>query len=496
MEKFNQLLDETTILNFQLLAKLANRYRTHLSICLVTFVSLFVYKYYSQPIIFSVSVPFKVVSKHTVSTDFTTLMPTENTSSVTINELSVAFSSYSFIKSLAESVYKDSSFDQLNFGTLASGRKVTGAMIKSNCRLSTDCIVDNLTGAMSGFFSVEQGLTDNRFVLNVSATESKTVQVFVDHLVKMIEKNRIETKQYLITKEIDSITKLMTESRSYLQKMNGFEVLDENERNALSINDLKERMRTLQGNINNEHANITLLEAKASQNKHSVNRMVASNRASKINTRVFQSKIDEIRQNISSIMVVPENMRTETDTKILAGLKEQLKSLEKQFPPENIYRDIELDDQFAETQRGIVRTLEFELEVARSKLKKMQENYEISKVELEKLMKNKVENDNLINKLKADLEFLKNLESKQMSLKLLSSTMTSDLAFEDFSKGVREYRRSSVGKIFLFSFISMFAIYFLSLVFRFLIDDRIYSEDDLKSHFGKLDFLGEVPKFE
>jgi len=496
LEKFNQLLDETTILNFQLLAKLANRYRIHLSVCLVSFLSLFLFKYYSQPIIFSVSVPFKVVAKHTVSTDFTTLMPTENTSSVTISELSVAFSSYSFVKSLASSIAQDPDFEKLNFGTLAKGNKNTGATIKANCKLVPDCVVDNLTAVLGGFYSVEQGLTESRYVLNVSATDAFTVQHFVFHLTKMIDRNRIESKQYLLTKEIDSITKLMTESRMYLKKMNGFEVLDENERTSLSIHDLKERMRNIQANINSEHSNIALLEAKAAQNKFSVNRMVASDRAAKINTKVFQTKIDEIRQNISSILIVPENLRTPTDRAILSEMQVQLKALEKKFPPDNIYRDIELDDAFAETQRGVVRTLEFELGVARSRKKKMEESYEISKIELERLQKNKMETDNLINKLKADLEFLKNLESKQMSLKLLSSTMTSDLAFEDFSKGVSEYRRSSVGKIFLFSFITMFAIYFLSLVLRFLIDDRIYSEDDLKSHFGKLDFLGEIPRFE
>ena len=78
----------------------------------------------------------------------------------------------------------------------------------------------------------------------------------------------------------------------------------------------------------------------------------------------------------------------------------------------------------------------------------------------------------------------------------MASTMTSDLVFEEFSKGTREFRRSSLVKILMFSFLLTSFVYLFSILLRYLIDDRIYSEDDLKTYFTKLDFIGEVPSFD
>jgi len=68
--------------------------------------------------------------------------------------------------------------------------------------------------------------------------------------------------------------------------------------------------------------------------------------------------------------------------------------------------------------------------------------------------------------------------------------------FEDFGREAREFRRSTIIKIFLFSSLMAGFFYILSILLRYFMDDKIYSEDDLKTYFANLDFIGEVPSFD
>ena len=497
MEKFSVLLDETTIVNFKLLWKLMGRYRTHLTIAVISFLFTFIYFYFSQPVVFSTSVPIKVVAKHTVSNDMQSLIQVESTSNVTLNELTVSLSGYSFIKSYAEAIVKDPEFDRLNFGSIASGKKLMGITVRQSCNDQPSCMIDQLITPLSGSFLIEQGATENRFSLTVNALNDKTVHHLTDTLITTIEKSRIATRQYLVLKEIESVDNLIKESRSYLKDKNGIQELEENETSLIEITDLKEKLRNLLISINQESTNLTSLEAKLSENRKAIKEPGSKEEAfKKLNFKTLQYKIIDIRQNIASLSSIPEESRSQSDKLVLAKLIEELKELEVQIPHESTIKSIEAGDEFENAQRHHEKSTEFEVLVSKGKISNLKAEYNEAKARLDYLTRNRVSKETTITKLKSDLDFLKSLEAKQLSLKLMSTTMTSDLHFEDFGRGTKEFRRSSVGKIFLFSLFLNGFLYLMSILGRYFIDDRIYSEDDLKSHFIKLDFIGEVPSFD
>ena len=157
---------------------------------------------------------------------------------------------------------------------------------------------------------------------------------------------------------------------------------------------------------------------------------------------------------------------------------------------------MELAETFIEGQRVKSSDFEFDYTVSKNKLEKLTSDYEEAKKDLDSMLEQKINNENKVVGMKTDLEFLKNLEAKQMSLKLLSSTMTSDLYFEDVGTYANEYRQSSYLKIFLFSFGITFFLYLISIFIRFMFDDKIYGEDEIRNHFKNIDFVGEVPKFD
>lgn len=496
MEKLNNLLDETTILNFRLLWKLVGRYRTHLTVAFFLFVGLFSYSYFSQPIIFSVSVPLKTIEKHTVSSDLSSLLPVENTSIVSLNELNVSFGSYAFIKNLASDVIDSPVFSRLNYGAINTGKNLFGYEIKKTCQNERTCMVDTLTNHLGMMYAIEQGQTENRFVLVVSGLDEKSVLELSQILIKTIEKNRIETRRYLVTKEIESVDNLIKESRGIITELDGFNLLEENEKVQAEMTDLREKTRSLQASINAETSTLSALEARVLENKKNIEKVSKVDRLTRVQDSTLRSRIDEVRQNIASLSSVPEASRSDSDRVILANLNDELKKLESKISNSFTDNEKRFSDEFGKQQEMNEKTFEFEYSVAKNKILKLTKEYEEARLKLDEVSKDKISKDATITKLKGDLEFLKNLETKQMSLKLMSSTMTSDLVFEDVAKRAREFRRSSVVKIFLFCFFIVAFLYMISIVVRYFLDDKIYSEDDLKNHFKNLDFIGEVPSFD
>ena len=99
-------------------------------------------------------------------------------------------------------------------------------------------------------------------------------------------------------------------------------------------------------------------------------------------------------------------------------------------------------------------------------------------------------------KLRPTIEFVKALEAKLLHVKLMEETVTTDLRFDTYATPPDNSKR--LGKVLLFAYTMMLwtMIVMGYLVTRYLVDDRIYDEDDLKKFVGDVPILGETPKFD
>lgn len=496
MDKFNQLLNENTIVDFKLLWKLALRYRSHLIIAFSFFCVAFSFNYYNQPVIYAINVPLKAMSNHTVANDLSALLPVDNANSVNLSELKISMENFSFLKSFAGLAIQDSQFSNLNFGSITTNKNIYGYELTKSCGKNNECLIDQLVILLRDAFYIDQGLTENRFVLTVNAKDKKTVQKLTAILIKALETNRVHVRQYLVLKEIQSVDKLINESRSIMQKMEGYKALEEQEKLQNNISDLKERIRMLQSSSSLEIANLSTLGSLLAENKRSTKAKRTMSREEFESIQKTQARFVEINQNIIILSNIPEDKRTSADNLIISQLRDEKTRLLKIIPPEPRRKSMELAESFAEGQRGKSGDYEFDYNVSKAKLEKFNQDYETSKTELNAMLQQKMLNESKVVGMKADLDFYKSLEAKQMSLKLLNATMTSDIYFEDVSSVAREFRQSTYLKIFLFSFAITFFIYLLSILLRFALDDRIYGEEEIRSHIENLDFVGEVPIFE
>ena len=495
MKKLALLLDDITIINFGLIFKLGIRYSLHFFLAVALFFVLYLKYFYTQPIIFSTIVPMKVSNRQALTMDASATGKLNIDNTVSLSELQANFSSFAFNKTFAEYIVKDMEFSKMDFGSIVTGKHWRGYEIEASCGNSKECIVKNVAGLLGGMYTVDQGLTDDRYALTINSLNYETTLKLSTLIIKAIDQNRIESRRYLVDKEILSIEDLIKETRSFLQQQGGFQRIEEEDKNAQIITELKERMHTLQSALSNETANATALEARMVENRKIVESSFSSEGINKIRRRDDEKRIVEIRHNILILMSIKEEKRSESDKNILAQLQNELSGLEAKNQGDNI-RSLSLRDSFSDDQKSKENDIKFDTIVSKNKVANLKADYEAIKQQVNALQKDKTNRESNVSKLKQELDFLKTLEAKQISLKVTNSTMTSDLQFEDFSKSVNTFRRSSSVKIALFSFCLTFLVYMFTLIVRYVMDDRIYSEEDVSIYLKDLEFYGEVPTFD
>lgn len=493
MKKIELLLDETTVINFRLLVKLAMRYRTHFQFSLLFFFSALTYFYFTQPKVYSTQIPVRTIVKHNVSSDLSSLIPVTDTESINQMELSLILSSHSFLRFYAEKLQSSPFFGKMVLGNPAMGKKTEALPLIKECREEKNCILDKLIPALQGSFAVEQGISESRFNLVLFSFDQQTLSLQKKIFVSAVDSYRIQGKQYQISKELTSVEDLIRENQNSLKNSNGLEILDKHEKNNSMIVEVKDRIRMLQVYINEARTSLTEMTARSSENRRMLAGAVQNDRLGVSEALSLGKKIRDLRQNIAALSVLAEDQLSEKDKGIIGKLKAELATLEKRRA--NFSEDTESEETFLQDQHGKEKTLGFDLAVIRKKLNTLESELETRKAELELLTSENLVNESFVSKARHEVEFIKNLEGKRLSLKLLASTITTDLLFEESSGGIREFHVLSLLKVLLFAFFLTFFLYGSSLVIRFMIDDHIYSEDDLKVHFSHLDFIGDVPSF-
>jgi hypothetical protein len=321
MEKLNQLLNENTIVDFGFLWKLVLRYRSHLIAAVLFTSAIFSINYFQQPVIYAINVPIKAISNHTVSNDLSALLPVDNANAVTLNELKISMDSFSFLKDYASLVSQDLQFDNLNLGAITANKNLYAIDLKKACGKDKECLIERLASSLRGSFSIDQGLSDNRFILTVNALDKRTVKRLTVILLRALELNRVHVRQYLVLKEIQSVGSLIAESRSIMQKLDGYKTLEDQEKLQNNISDLKERIRMLQYSSNIEKANVTSLESRLTENKKSTKQKNTTTLDLEKNQKTLV-RLANIKQDIFTLSNMPEGKRSATDSLIIAQLKE------------------------------------------------------------------------------------------------------------------------------------------------------------------------------
>ncbi len=79
---------------------------------------------------------------------------------------------------------------------------------------------------------------------------------------------------------------------------------------------------------------------------------------------------------------------------------------------------------------------------------------------------------------------------------MLKSGARSDIAFEDFGPEIASFKRNTLSKIIIFSFLFVGFLLFLTLIGIYIFDDRIFTEYEIAKCCDDLKIIGDAPTFE
>lgn len=499
LKKINALLHDVTIINFLLVAKLAKRYRFVTIIFLIFGIIFSTYFYLSQVTVHSKKVFFKVYSHEDPSASnkrIADVMGDMANSFLNQGELTAIISNYDFTRELAEKIVDSPLFSQYDFNNPSKKESKSHYDLFKKCSDKL-CKISVVQGIIPSLFTLESELGTSRFILSVSTKSDLTTIDFIDNFKKTLYQNRYRSAVADLEKQIEQVQKIIEISRSSIASKGGFTQLAPGQTLDALITLQNDKIRAITQRLSAEvdeyhYQQIRLKESGVSANKD----IDGANKLEYENYTKISKRVNHLRHNIASINSTPLETRSETDNLILNQLKDELKEAETELEKiGRIKRNINVDDKFINTQINNKNTFEFDYKVSSEKVKKIQREVELAKKELDDLFKKKERFDNENLTLKPDLEYLKSMENKLVSLKMMKLTAKSDVVFDHYGPEVNSFKRNSLIQIILFSFVLILFLLFVFLVIIYAFDDRIHDEFEIEKCFSNLPVIGTAPRY-
>lgn len=502
MKKINAILHDVTVINFLLIFKLAKRYMVATISAIIIAVVSILYTHFTQIEIHTKKVAFKIkspdASTATSGGGLASLTAdTESSGYFNQNEVMAIMTNYNFLTVVSELLVESPHFSKLDFNGTASKKIQDHAQIFKNCN-DKKCNVETIRGIIPGFFTVETDQTTQRTVLNVTTRSTITTLELLKNLKTALIKSRMNAAITSADQSIKDTEDLIEKSKKDIESKGGFEKIAESESLEALIKQHNDRISAISSRLTTERDQYNFQQIRLKESGSTVNTDINSNKKlSYENFTKLTTKIEEIRQNIASINSTPKESRTESDNLVLKQLNSELTKLEtdlSKFGP--MKRNIAHDDSFINTQINNQINFEFDYKVTSAKLKRIQDEYDTAKKELDGLFNKKAAMENELLHLKPDLEYLKQMEGKLVEAKMAKTALKSDVFFDQFGDDVASYRRSTLIQIIIFCSAVSFFLLFIALIVIYLYDDRIFDSFEIEKCCQNLPVIGEAPTFE
>jgi len=500
VKKINYLLHDVTVINFVLIGRLAKRYRWISMLSLAIISVLVPYLYFSQPVYYQKTVHFKIAAPNVTnssggaSTSINELM--EGASSFLKKpEILAIVTTYDFTTKLSEAVLDSKFFGELNFDDPSTNSSRNNEDLR-NCQ-SRDCKLKVLRNILPTMYVVDTELATGRFSLKISTRSSRTTLEILRHFQSTLESVRLDDSVSQTNKQIKQLQDLISKSRADIAAKGGFERIASSEFMDAMIAQLKDKVRDLSGRLIKEGDSLSFKSARLKETNNAADTFSKSTeRQSYENYNKIFRRVEELRMNIASINSITQENRSATDELVLNELRSELASHEAELKKfGNISNNLTVDSSFITAQKDLKSNFEFEYKITNEQLKKLKSEFNKAKEELDEALNRKAEMENNLVALKPDLEYLKLLESKLVAMKIKLSSISSDVDFDQFDTDVSPFKRNTLVQILLFSFLVVCFLSFVTHIFFYLWDDRIFEELELEKCMDDLNVIGQVPYF-
>ncbi len=501
MKKLSYLLDSTTIINFPFVWKLLLRYWKSSAFITILIFSISAVFYLSQSELYTTTVKF---SDMNAKADPTMMAMGSLTGAKSLggnNSADIVGLRHSrdFTQTIAERLFRNPFFYSLNFGkSLIDVNKKSGASIYRGCLGNRNCVVDTVAKIVPQFYvMIDSERTNTNYVLQVQAADKRTAMILLEEIKQALHATRVAFLKGALEGQRKVTSEMLEQNKKSLLDLNYDKKL---ENKALLDNQLLQLESQIdsQNKIVIEHQNnLSRMEAKVKGTRDALKKDIDySDLSSDKKRQSLEAKIESLTNDIHALEAA-EGGTTAKDDGIIAKLRQELKDVQRQL--QSIKRDrhsLVSTDRFMKNTEQSMDVSEFDYKVYKKHLEKANGVLDEMISQKKELTEAQLKLQEEMEKIRPTIEFVKALESKLLHVKLMEETVTTDLRFDTFSTPPDNSKR--LGKVLLFAYTMMLwsLVVMGYLVTRYLIDDRIYDEDDLRKFVGDVPIIGETPKFD
>lgn len=500
MKKLNIILHETTIINFPFFWKLVSRYSYFTIIFPVLIFSITYYKYKSQNQIYQRSVSFKYNTGDADSpTNAIANLLGEKTSVLTEAQIIGTLSSLDFQKALADKVSERTDLYELDFSSVNSKNKLDLRDMVASCGDDKKCFNIRMRSLIHGkvVITPDENI-ENHFVLKSTALDEKTTNALLEETAKLIVESRITSTKKQLRDQLEISQVLLAEKEKELNGENIDELIKRQKFLHHEFSSVTQRINNIYTDYSRTKQNLEAMKTKVQQTKKISKKVISENFQD--DTRKRRNLEDKIKNLKNDIWAVEKSdLRiTEEDKLIVQQLRTNLKSLQEKLRRMGSRgnRSIATERNYVDKKKNESNDIVFDYNVMKKQYGLLEKDYNELLERKNKLSIEKNTIDVKLTKLKPTLDYVKLLSSKIVQLKLLESTVISDLVFEQEFGNISIFKKTTRNRFVIFSFIITIFFIFISIIIRYLFDDRIYDKVELEKSFEDLSIIGNTPDFD
>ncbi len=499
MNKLTALLDGTTGIAFPFLFKLIRRYYwTSLAAVSAMCVAAGLFYLFQAPLYWT-SIGFSFTSGRTTSpigaiAKLVANSEWENNKS----EILGIRRSVGFTRRVAERLLNRADFGTLNFNTrTVRFRSFTGADLAASCGKSRECLLEKLMRTLPGLYSVfDVDRSGVNFTLQVKAGDKKTAEVLVQDLSASIGEHRTEMIRRSFQDQIRITSDLISQKKNEIDasewnQLKEVKLLVENR-----IHDLDEQIAIQNRLLVEQESTLFKAQAQVRNTESRLKHRVDLNALQEDKKRQsLEERVEQLTADIHALEVANAQY-TAKDSQILEGLKRELTETKRQLEGlGNSGRSLSNTKAFIKASDQKLDFNELDVSVFRDQTGQSRRRYEELVSEKAQLLERRITVEKKLDELIPSIQFLGVLENKLVQLKLMDTSNLTDIYFDAYPTYPSAAKK--VGRLLLLAYtVVMSSLALLVAVsIRFLTDDRIHDEDDLKRFVSKIQVLGNVPDF-
>lgn len=500
LKNIDRLLDGTTVLNFPMYFRLFRRYKKMSVAVMCLVLALAMALHFLQRTTYYTSINFSDVASGNPDPAMKMLsaFTGDSKDNQKAHQILGLRKSMDFSRRVATRLMNNEAFLNMRFDLNYFGDNTLKAReIVKKCGGKDECVHRLLVELIPSFYEIfDRDRAGVTFTVEAKASDELTAQVIIKELQESIQEFRISTLKSTIAQQEKTNLEILAIKQKEMQEAQFYQHLEEKDLIDSQLKDINDRIDVHSKIFAEVKSTVASLESRVERSRAVVGKKVGIDQIEREKRRSeLKERIEKLNKDLNALEI--SNFEySEKDKQVITNLKNELAEKKKTLNRLGHGNGSSSMDSFIKSSEEKINSTELEYKVAKDQYEALNEAYEQYVAEKNELLEKKAKADQVMERLAPTAKFVKELTAKVDQLLMLKTTVVSDMRFDIYPKPPEESKK--IGKILIVAYTVLLygLLAIMTLSIAFLLDDKIYDEDDLIAMDTELKVIGVAPKYD